>query len=127
MLKHFWKTISTIVAAASIAILLNGVVAGPSFSQKWLEMFPPLTDGDIEIIKQKVREELRGQPILSVRMWDNPESGNPGVVVLKREFVVDDKECLIVVHHINMEDEDYARQYEITSCLFPDGTWKMTP
>ena len=127
MFKNCWRTISNIFAAVTIAILLNGIVAGPSYSQKWLEMFPPLTDGDIEIIKQKVREELKGQPIATVKTWNNPESGNSGVVALKREFVVDDKECLNVLHLMKMADESYARQYEVTTCLFPDGTWKMAP
>ena len=95
------------------------------FSQEASAQFllPELTASDIEIIRNIVRVELTDkEPGTEVR-WENSETENSGIVILRGASAMEGMECRDVTHIFRMAGEADRRNYNLTTCLQSDGTW----
>lgn len=91
----------------------------------WGSVLPPLTDEDIDIIRQTTRVDMTDKPVGTVLPWENPKSGASGNVTLLKRFEMDGRECRTVRHYIEPRRQE-PWDHVLTLCLQADGAWKWT-
>lgn len=60
----------------------------------------------------------------AVERWNNPKTGNSGVVTLVRVFERNGMPCREIVHHIKLVREG-EQTYHFNRCRVPTGEWKL--
>lgn len=110
---------------ALVFTLLAVMVAGTA-QARWVNVLPPVTKADVEMMKAAAREGMDGQPEGTVNTWANPESRNSGEVTLVRRFEEDGNECRILRHVVNVVR--YSPWEQSTKiCRNSSGEWEMRP
>jgi surface antigen len=85
-----------------------------------------LTQQDLDMIHGVVTNQVHGKPVGTVASWSNPASGNSGSVKLIKKLVLKNQRCEEVEYTVRSGGSPpYSEHYHLTSCLQPDGTWKI--
>jgi surface antigen len=111
------------------AILFATLVAGlPAQAQYLLglETNIELTKQDLANIRQTVHEQVHGKLIGTTEKWSNPESQNSGKITLLRKFTRNHQQCETLDYRlIGMRKTTAPEHYSLSSCLQPDGRWRL--
>ena len=114
---------------ALIAVVL-GLVAAPAEAQMFLfptwETHITLTQQALDMIHNAVDGQVHGKPVGARVTWSNPDSGNSGTIKLLRKLVLNRQHCEEIRYEVRSKGPPvYTEHYHFTSCLQPDGTWKI--
>lgn len=106
-----------------VVMILIGLIALPADAvrQRWL---PTLTAKDRELMHQLATDGMTDKTVGTALTWENPESGNRGIVKLLSRGSGDSGECREIEHRFKIARERNPQRYLITMCLQPDGSWK---
>lgn len=85
-----------------------------------------LTRQDLAMIHAAVTEKVHGKPIGTTAFWNDPASANSGGIRLVKKLVQQHQQCEEIEYTIRSAGPPtYTEHYHFTSCLQPDGTWKI--
>lgn len=85
-----------------------------------------LTQQDLDMIHGAVTNQVHGKPLGTIASWSNPASGNSGSVKLVKKLRRKDQQCEDIEYTVRSGGSPaYSEHYHFTSCLQPDGTWKI--
>ena len=114
------QTVCTLVAALMIA----GTVRA-QLLPAW-ETNITLTQQDLDMIHSAVTNQVHGKAMGTTASWSNPESGNSGSVTLTKKLMKSGQQCEDIEYTVRSgRTPVYIEHYHFTSCLQPDGTWKI--
>ena len=105
-----------------------GLIAGAAQAQllpTW-ETHIVLSQQDLDMIHGAVTNQIHGKPAGTAASWSNPASGNSGVVKLDKRLTRKNQQCEEIEYTVRSGGPSvYTEHYHFTSCLQPDGTWKL--
>ena len=85
-----------------------------------------LTQEDLGKIHATLAEKIHGRPTGTTASWNNPTSANSGSIRLIKRLVQKNQQCEEIEYVIQSNGPPtYTEHYRFTSCLQPDGTWKI--
>jgi surface antigen len=85
-----------------------------------------LTRADLDMIKAGLAERIHNQRLGSSISWRNPESGNSGSIALLKIFARQGRRCEQIEYRMSPpEKAGPSDRFVLTSCLQPDGSWKL--
>jgi surface antigen len=85
-----------------------------------------LTQQDLDRIRDAVTNQVHGKPVGTTASWNNPASGNSGSIRLVKKLTRKNQQCEEVEYTVRSKGPPvYTEHYHFTSCLQPDGTWKI--
>jgi surface antigen len=85
-----------------------------------------LTQQDLDMIHGAVTNQVHGKPLGTIASWSNPGSGNSGSVKLVKKLSRKNQQCEDIEYTVRSGGSPaYSEHYHFTSCLQPDGTWKI--
>jgi surface antigen len=112
-------------ALAATAVLLIAVSAKAQLFPTW-ETHITLTQQDLDMIRGAVTNQVHGKPVGTTASWSNPASGNSGSIRLVRKLTRQNQQCEEIEYTVRSKGPSiYSEHYHFTSCLQPDGTWKI--
>ena len=78
------------------------------------------------MIHGAMTNQVHGKPVGTIASWSNPVSGNSGSVRLVKKLDHKDQQCEDIEYTVRSGGSPvYSEHYHFTSCLQPDGTWKI--
>ena len=105
-------------------LLISGAVQA-QLLPTW-ETHITLTQQDLDMIHGAVTNQVHGKPIGTKASWSNPASGNSGSVKLLKKLPRANQQCEEIGYTVHSGTTPvYTEHYYFTSCLQPDGTWKI--
>jgi surface antigen len=108
--------------------LVGFMVAGAAHAQllpAW-ETNITLTQQDLDMIHAAVTDQIHGKPKGTTASWSNPASGNSGSIKLVKKLARHNQQCEDIEYTLRSGGTPvYTEHYHFTSCLQPDGTWKI--
>ena len=111
-----------------VSIVVGLIVAGAAEAQllpTW-ETSVTLTQQDLDLIHGAVTNQIHGKPAGTTASWSNPASGNSGSIKLVRKLARKNLRCEDIEYMVRSGGTPiYSEHYHFTSCLQPDGTWKI--
>jgi len=115
--------------ANSFVMFVTGVmIAGAAQAQllpTW-ETHITLTQQDLDLIHGAVTNDVHGKPVGTTASWSNPASGNSGSIKLVKRLTHKTQQCEDIEYTVRSGGPPaYTEQYHFTSCLQPDGSWKI--
>ena len=84
-----------------------------------------LTQQDMEMIHNAVTNQIHGKPVGTAASWTNAASKNSGSIRLVKKLVRKGQQCEDIDYRVRSGAPVYTEHYHLTSCLQPDGTWKL--
>jgi surface antigen len=84
-----------------------------------------LTQEDMEMIHNAVTNQIHGKSVGTAASWTNPASQNSGSIRLVKKLVRKGQQCEDIDYMVRSGAPVYTEHYHLTSCLQPDGTWKL--
>jgi surface antigen len=85
-----------------------------------------LTQQDLDMIRGAVTNQVHGKPVGTTASWSNPASGNSGSIRLVKKLARQNRQCEEIAYTVRSGGPPiYTEHYHFTSCLQPDGTWKI--
>ena len=84
-----------------------------------------LTQEDMEMIHNTVTNHIHGKPVGTAASWSNSGSQNSGSIKLEKKLVRKGQQCEEIAYTVRSKPPVYSEHYHFTSCLQPDGTWKI--
>jgi surface antigen len=85
-----------------------------------------LTQQDLDMIHGAVTNQIHGRSAGTVASWSNLASGNSGSVKLVKKLIRKHQQCEEIEYTVQSKGPPvYTEHYHFTSCLQPDGTWKI--
>jgi surface antigen len=85
-----------------------------------------LSQQDLDMIHGAVTNQIHGKPVGTAALWSNPASGNSGVIKLDKKLARKNQQCEEIEYTVRSGGPSvYTEHYHFTSCLQPDGTWKI--
>ena len=85
-----------------------------------------LTQQDVDMIHSAVTNQVHGKPVGTTASWSNPASGNSGSIKLVKKLTRNNQRCEDIEYMVRSGSTPiYTEHYHFTSCLQPDGTWKI--
>lgn len=113
----------------TLTVIVAGFVAGASAQAQLLptwETHIVLSQQDLDMIRGAVTSQVHGKPLGTTASWSNPVSGNSGSVRLIKKLSRNNQQCEDIEYTIRSGGIPlYTEYYHFTSCLQPDGTWKI--
>ena len=115
------KAIIAAVVAFS-AVSAQAQLLGPGW-----EANIELTKHDLNLIHAAVDQHVHGKPVGTTVHWSNPASGNSGSIKLEKKLILRNQKCEELAYTIRSDKPGISPEhYHFTSCLQPDGTWKIS-
>ena len=85
-----------------------------------------LTQQDIDMIHNVVSSQLHGKPMGTTASWSNSASRNSGSIRLAKTLLRKGQQCEEIEYTVRSGGPSvYSEHYHFTSCLQPDGSWKI--
>ena len=84
-----------------------------------------LSQQDLDLIHGAVTNQIHGKPLGTAASWTNLASQNSGSMRLVKKLVRKRQQCEDVDYTVRSGAPVYTEHYHLTSCLQPDGTWKL--
>jgi hypothetical protein len=73
-----------------------------------------------------ITDQIHGKPAGTTAKWSNPASRNSGSIELVKKLVRNKQQCQEIAYTVRSGGPPvYTEHYHFTSCLQPDGTWKI--
>lgn len=94
---------------------------GPSF-----ETYVTLTQVDLDIIKTTLAGQVHGKKLGTQAAWSNPQSANSGSITLLNIWSRDGRRCEQIEYRLVPPNKTPFDRYVLTSCVQPDGSWKLS-
>jgi surface antigen len=111
--------------AAFVAGLMIAGAAQAQLLPTW-ETNVTLTQQDLDMIHGAVTSQVHGKPVGTTASWSNPASGNSGSIKLVKKLSRNNQRCEDIEYTVRSGGTPiYSEHYHFTSCLQPDGTWKI--
>jgi hypothetical protein len=128
LFRLLWRTTMSTLIKGTIPIFL-GLSIVPAQAQ-WLgptwETNIVLTQLDLDMIHAAVTQQIHGKAVGTTASWSNPASYNWGSIRLVKKLALRDQQCEELEYTMRTaRPEIYSEHYHFTSCLQPDGTWKI--
>ncbi len=112
---------AVVALAAFAAADAHAQLLGPSF-----EANIALSAEDMQMMRAVVTDQIHGKPVGATASWDNPRSGNSGTVRLLKKLMLGGRHCEELQYVLRTSQRLVPPEhYVFTSCLQPDGTWKI--
>ncbi|MGC2201002.1 MAG: RT0821/Lpp0805 family surface protein [Stellaceae bacterium] len=109
--------------------LFAGVMAAASAQARLLptwETHIVLTQQDLDMIHSAVTDQVHGKAVGTTAAWSNPASGNSGSIRLVKKMARNNQQCEDIAYMVRSNGPPaYTEHYHFTSCLQPDGNWKI--
>ena len=113
-------------ALAPITAALMTIAAAHAQLLPTWETHITLTQQDLEMIHAAVTNQVHGKSVGTKATWTNSVSGNSGSIKLIRKLIRNSQQCERIKYTVRSGGTPvYTEQYHFTSCLQPDGTWKI--
>jgi surface antigen len=113
-------------AIAPLAAGLMTIAAAQAQLLPTWETHITLTQQDLDMIHGVVTNQVHGKLVGTRVTWSNPASGNSGYVKLNKKVVKNGQQCEGIGYTVRSKGPPaYSEHYYFTSCLQPDGTWKI--
>lgn len=78
------------------------------------------------MIHGAVTNDVHGKPVGTTASWSNPASGNSGSIKLVKRLTHKTQQCEDIEYTVRSGGPPaYTEHYHFTSCLQPDGSWKI--
>lgn len=90
------------------------------------ETYVTLTSGDIDAIKTTLATQVHGRQPGTVATWQNPQSGNSGSITLLNISSRERRRCELIEYRLVPPNRTPSDRFVLTSCVQPDGTWKLS-
>ena len=117
--------LSVKVLAPVTAALMTISAARAQLLPTW-ETHIVLSQQDLDMIHSAVTSQVHGKSVGTKATWTNPASGNSGSIKLVRKLIRNSQQCERIKYTVRSGGTPvYTEQYHFTSCLQPDGTWKI--
>jgi surface antigen len=84
-----------------------------------------LTRQDFDMIDSALKNRIHGKPVGTTASWSNPTSGNSGSIKLIKKLVLNRQKCEDLEYTNRSGPPIHIEHLHFTSCLQPDGTWKL--
>jgi surface antigen len=85
-----------------------------------------LSQQDLDLIHSVVTNQIHGKSVGTTASWSNPASGNSGFIKLGKKLARNNQQCEEIEYTMRSGGPSvYTEHYHFTSCLQPDGTWKI--
>jgi surface antigen len=85
-----------------------------------------LSQQDLDLIHGAVSNQIHGKPVGTTASWSNPASGNSGLIKLGKKLARKSQQCEEIEYTVRSGGAPvYTEHYHFTSCLQPDGAWKI--
>jgi surface antigen len=85
-----------------------------------------LSQQDLDMIHGAVTNQIHGKPVGTAASWSNLASGNSGFIKLGKKIARKRQQCEEIEYTVRSGGPPvYTEHYHFTSCLQPDGTWKI--
>ena len=114
----------------AFAIALSLVLLQPAHAQLLGPMWETrvtLTQADLDMIKAALAQQIHNRPAGTSVSWQNTASGNSGAVTLLRIFARQGRRCEQIEYRLNPpEKAKPSDRFVLTSCVQPDGSWKLS-
>jgi surface antigen len=125
MLKETEMLVSAKAFAPFAASLMIAAASQAQLLPTW-ETHIVLSQQDLDMIHRIVTNQIHGKPAGTMASWSNPASGNSGSVKLVKKLVHNSQQCEAIEYMVRSGGRPvYTEHYHFTSCLQPDGTWKI--
>jgi surface antigen len=108
----------------TIAGLMLAGAAQAQLLPTW-ESHITLKQEDMEMIHNAVTNQIHGKPMWTAASWTNPASPNSGSIRLVKKLIRKGQQCEDIDYTVRSGAPVYTEHYHLTSCLQPDGTWKL--
>jgi surface antigen len=116
------------VRVKALIPLVVGLVTASAHAQllpTW-ETHITLTQQDLDMIREAVTNQVHGKAAGTTATWSNPASGNAGSIKLLKKLHRANQQCEEIEYTVRSGGTPvYTEHYNFTSCLQPDGTWKI--
>lgn len=113
---------------ALIPIVAGLLIAASAHAQllpTW-ETHIVLSQQDLDMIHSAVTNQVHGKSLGTTASWSNPVSGNSGSIRLMKKLSHKSQQCEDIEYTLRSGGTPvYTEHYHFTSCLQPDGTWKI--
>lgn len=111
-----------------VTFVTGVMIAGAAQAQllpSW-ETHITLTQQDLDMIHGAVTNDVHGKPVGTTASWSNPASGNSGSIKLVKRLTRKTQQCEDIEYTVRSGGPPaYTEHYHFTSCLQPDGSWKI--
>jgi surface antigen len=108
-----------------VAGLMIAVSAQAQLLPTW-ETNIVLSQQDLDMIHGAVTNQVHGKPVGTAASWSNPASGNSGSIQLVKKLARKNQQCEDIEYTVRSGGTPiYTEHYHLTSCLQPDGSWKI--
>jgi hypothetical protein len=78
------------------------------------------------MIHNAVSNQIHGKPVGATASLSNLASGNSGFIKLGKKLSRKSQQCEEIEYTVRSSGPSvYSEHYHFTSCLQPDGTWKI--
>ena len=85
-----------------------------------------LTRGDMDLIRTILAQQIHNRPPGTSVQWKNPESGNSGSITLLTVSERQGRRCEEIEYRLSPpEPAKPSDRFVLTSCMQPDGSWKL--
>jgi surface antigen len=120
------RRIARALAVTVFCTALSFAVTAPAFSDGVIDPFGTktyrLSDPDLELLKQAVRQALESQEVGTTVEWAGKQSKRTGRVTLLRVFQLNGMPCGEVEHVFT---DGSGSRYVLPFCRAADGAWKV--
>lgn len=101
---------------------VHAQMMGPSW-----ETNVTLTQADIDMIKAALASQIHGKSLGAKAAWADPASGNSGSLTLVNISSRDGRRCERIEYRMSPPSKTApSDRFALTSCIQPDGTWKLS-
>jgi hypothetical protein len=91
------------------------------------ETYVTLTQGDLNMIKTDLDNQIHNKQAGAIATWRNEASGNSGRITLLKSFTRAGHRCEDIDYVISPSEKALpSDHYVFTSCVQPDGSWKLS-
>lgn len=109
-----------------VAMVLAWFPAQAQYLGLGVETNIELTKQDLDIIRQTVNGQVHGKPVGTTAKWGNPASGNSGKIRLVKKFTRNNQQCETLDYRLVAKRKAAGPEhYVLSSCLQPDGQWRL--
>jgi surface antigen len=117
------------LAPKALAPFFAGLIVAASAQAQLLPTWEThiiLTQPDLDMIHSAVTNQIHGKPAGTTASWSNPASGNSGSIRLVKKSARKNQQCEEIEYTVRSKGPPvYTEHYQFTSCLQPDGNWKI--
>lgn len=115
--------LSAVVLLAAFVVLMP---ARAQFLGPGVRTNITLSKQDLEILRRTANSQVHARSVGTTAEWTNPNSGNSGKVRLDRKFMRNSQQCETLEYTLMTTRRPVRPEhYRLSSCLQPDGQWKL--